>query len=77
MKIKNITDTKKFFEIICHCKGDVVLITSHGDRINLKSSICQYLELTEMFADSRIDEVEIIASNPDDIQLVMEFLVTA
>jgi len=75
MKIKNITDTQKFFNVLCNCKGSVELVTSQGDRINLKSTLCQYIALTEMFSDPKIDEVEIICSEPEDVQMLLDYLV--
>lgn len=75
MKVKNITDVNKFFEVICKCKGKVELITSEGDRLNLKSKLCQYLALTEMFTEARIDEVEIITYEPEDTALLIDYLV--
>ena len=49
MKIKNITEPKTFFEVLNQCKGTVELVTSEGDRLNLKSKLCQYITLTQMF----------------------------
>ena len=37
MKIKNINDVDKFFEVVDSCKGKVELVTGEGDRLNLKS----------------------------------------
>lgn len=75
MKVKNITDVNKFLEMICHCKGTVELITSDGDRLNLKSKLCQYIALTQMFSDAKIDEIEIIAYEPEDTQMILEYLI--
>ena len=75
MKIKNIEDTKRFFEMLCQCEGSVELVTKQGDRLNLKSTFCQYVALTEMFKESKIDDIEIIASEPKDLDLIMEFLI--
>ena len=46
MKIKNITDIDGFFKVIDSCQGKVELITGEGDRLNLKSKLCQYVSLT-------------------------------
>ena len=43
MKIQNITDVEKFFEVVDQCKGTVELVSPEGDRINLKSKLAQYL----------------------------------
>ena len=75
MKIKNITEPQKFFEVLNKCKGTVELVTSEGDRLNLKSKLCQYITLTQMFKDATIDEVEIIVSEPEDLNHLLDFLV--
>ena len=56
MKIKNITEPQKFFEVLNECKGRVELVTSEGDRLNMKSTLCQYIALTQMFKDARSAE---------------------
>lgn len=75
MKIKNINNPKRFFEVLNECKGRVELVTSEGDRLNLKSTLCQYIALTQMFKDARIDDVELIVSDPEDFNTLLEFLV--
>ena len=39
MKIKNINNVDKFFEVVDSCKGKVELVTGEGDRLNLKSKL--------------------------------------
>lgn len=75
MKIKNIHNPKKFFEMLDKCKGKVELITSEGDRLNLKSTLCQYIALTQMFTEAKIDSIELILSEPDDIALLLDYLI--
>lgn len=75
MKIKNITEPQKFFEVLKQAKGKVELVTSEGDRLNLKSTLCQYIALTQMFKDATINEVELLVSEPEDLNLLLNFLV--
>jgi hypothetical protein len=75
VKVKNITDPNKFFEMLCQCKGKVELVTSEGDRLNLKSKLCQYIALTQMFSEAKIDEIEIIAYEPEDTHMILEYLI--
>jgi hypothetical protein len=75
MKIKNITNPQRFFEVLNECKGRVELVTSEGDRLNLKSTLCQYIALTQMFKDARIDDVDLIVSEPEDFVRLMNFIV--
>jgi hypothetical protein len=75
MKIKNIVQPQLFFEMLRKCKGKVELVTSEGDRLNLKSTLCQYIMLTQMFNDAKMGEFELLLSEPEDILLIDEFLV--
>lgn len=75
MKIRNINDVGKFMKTVEKCKGRVELVTSQGDRLNLKSKLCQYFALSEMFTEAKIDEIEIIVSEPEDVSLLLEFLI--
>ena len=75
MKIKNITEPQEFFKVLENCKGTVELVTSEGDRLNLKSKLCQYITLTQMFKDATIEEVELVISEPEDMALLFNYLV--
>ncbi len=75
MKIKNITQPQKFFEMLQKTKGKVELVTSEGDRLNLKSTLCQYIMLTQLFSEAKIDEIELLVSEPEDLNLLLDYLV--
>lgn len=75
MIIKNITNPMQFFRAVEACEGRVELLTSEGDRLNLKSTLCQYIALTQMFQDARVEGVELSVSNPADFDKLMQFLV--
>lgn len=77
MHIKNIIEPSRFFEAVNACKGSVELLTGEGDRLNLKSTLCQYIALTQMFQDERIAGVELALSDPADEIRLKEFLVPA
>ena len=74
MKISNITNPKQFFQTVSACRGRVELGTSEGDRLNLKSTLCQYIALTQMFQDASIDDVELLISDPDDLERLKPYL---
>lgn len=75
MKVKNITNIEKFFEVIDKCKGKVELITSEGDILNLKSKLNQYIAFSHVFAEAKIDEIEIITHDPEDMHKLLEYLI--
>ena len=74
MKVQNITDIDKFFEVVERCSGKVELVTGEGDRLNLKSKLSQYVSIANIFSNSEIPELEIVAYEPDDIERLTEFM---
>ena len=59
MKIQNITNIEKFFEVVDSCEGKVELVTGEGDRLNLKSKLSQYVSMAKLFSDGTISELEL------------------
>ncbi|MBO5450521.1 MAG: polya polymerase [Lachnospiraceae bacterium] len=76
MKVQNITDVDKFFEVIDSCKGKVELVTGEGDRLNLKSKLSQYVSMANIFSDGTIAELELLAYEPEDIQKLLSFMMS-
>ena len=74
MKVQNITDIDKFFEVVDRCSGKVELVTGEGDRLNQKSKLSQYVSIANIFSNSEIPELEIVAYEPDDIERLTEFM---
>ena len=69
MKVSNIKDIDKFFEVVDSCKGRVELVTGEGDRLNLKSKLSQYVSL------AKIPELEIVAYEKEDIDKLLSFMI--
>ena len=75
MKVQNITDIDAFFKVVDNCKGRVELVTGEGDRLNLKSKLCQYVSLANIFSNGEIPELEIVAYEKEDIDKLMHFMI--
>ena len=75
MKVQNITDIDKFFKTVDSCKGKVELVTGEGDRLNLKSKLSQYVSMANLFSDGTIEELEVVAYEPEDISKLVAFMV--
>ena len=73
MKISHITDIEGFFKVIDSCKGRVELISQEGDRINQKSKLSHYFSLANIFSDGVVDELEIVAYDPEDVKRIIDF----
>ena len=76
MYIKDIIEPADFFAAVAACQGRVELVTGEGDRLNLKSTLCQYIALTQMLKDARMQDVELVVSDPKDYQALEKYLIT-
>ena len=74
MKIQNITNIEKFFEVVDSCTGKVELVTGEGDRLNLQSKLSQYVSMANIFSNGGIPELEIVAHEPEDIDKLVKFM---
>ena len=74
MKVTNITNIERFFNVVDACKGRVELVTGEGDRLNLKSKLCQYVSMANIFSNGEIPELEIIAYEREDIDRLISFM---
>ena len=76
MKVQNITDIDAFFKVVDACSGKVELVTGEGDRLNLKSKLSQYVSMANIFSNGEIPELEIIAYEKEDIDRLINFMMT-
>ncbi|MDY3248922.1 MAG: polya polymerase [Candidatus Choladocola sp.] len=74
MKVQNIKNIDKFFQVVDACEGKVELVTGEGDRLNLKSKLSQYVSMANIFSNGEIPELEIIAYEKDDIDRLINFM---
>ena len=75
MKVTNIKDVEKFFQVVDSCKGRVELVTGEGDRLNLKSKLSQIVSLANVFTNGEIPELELVAYEREDIDKLMNFMI--
>ena len=59
-------DVTKVLAVLDTCEGNVYLVTSEGDRLNLRSKLCQLVGLTRLIEGGRIAEASIICENKND-----------
>ena len=75
MKLQNVTNIEGFFKVVDSCAGKVELVTGEGDRLNLKSKLSQYVSLANIFSDGQIEELEVIAAEPADVEKLVNFMI--
>lgn len=59
----NVTD---FINALDKCKSGVYLVTAEGDRLNLKSKLCQFIGLAKLIEGGKISEARIECDSPED-----------
>ena len=75
MKVKNIENIDKFFEVVDKCEGTIELVTGEGDRLNLKSKLSQYVSLAKIFSNGEIPELELVAHEKADVDRLVDFMI--
>ena len=66
-------DLKEFNEVLAACKGDVFMVTPEGDRLNLKSKLCQLIGLTSLIEGGKIAEAFVVCDNEADESKLFRF----
>lgn len=74
MKITNIKNVDAFFKMIDQCSGKVELVTDEGDRLNLKSKLCQVVALAGVFSCEEIPSMELVAYEQEDMVRIVDFM---
>ena len=59
-------DVPEFLRILDTCVGNVYLMTREGDKLNLKSKLCQLVGLTQLIEGGKIAEAFVECEDPED-----------
>ena len=76
MKFHNIRDIDGFFKEVEHCEGSVEIVTKEGDRLNLKSQLARIVAYANIFSGGNIPEMELLASDPKDMERLMLHMIS-
>lgn len=74
MKLKENTDLIGFIKTIKNCRQDVFFCTAEGDRLNLKSTLAQYLFSTLSGNGDILQSGNIECGEPSDYQMLEAYL---
>lgn len=72
LQLHNI-NVQEFLSVLDSCKGNVYLVTREGDRLNLKSKLCQLVGLTQLIEGGKIAEAFIVCDDPEDESKLFRF----
>ncbi len=66
-------EVQAFLAEIDKCEGDVFLVTDEGDRLNLKSKLCQLIGLTQLIEGGKISNAHLECQKPEDESKLFRF----
>ena len=66
-------DVPSFLSVLDSCEGNVYLVTREGDHLNLKSKLCQLVDLTQLIEGGKIAEAYIVCENSNDESKLFRF----
>ncbi len=66
-------DLKEFNEVLATCTGNVFMVTPDGDRLNLKSKLCQLIGFTKLIEGGSIANATLLCENKEDESKLFRF----
>ena len=66
-------DLNAFNTALSSCTGDVYMVTPEGDKLNLKSKLCQLIGFQRLLQTDRIETAQLHCTNPEDEHLFSHF----
>ena len=63
----------EFLKELDSCKGNVYLVPREGDRLNLRSKLCQLVGLTQLIEGGKIAEAFVECDDPEDESKLFRF----
>ena len=66
-------DVPAFLQVLDNCEGEVYLMTRDGDRLNLKSKLCQLVGLTALIEGGKIAEAFVMCEKQADENMLFRF----
>lgn len=66
-------DIPALLKVIDSCEGEVYLVSDEGDRLNLKSKLCQIVGLTQLIEGGKIANASIVCDKQEDETKLFRF----
>lgn len=66
-------DVQAFLRVLDTCSGDVYLVTEDGDKLNLRSKLCQLIGLTKLIEGGKIAKASVKCDNIEDESKIFRY----
>ncbi len=70
--LKNV-DVNDFLHLIDACKGNIYLVTEEGDKLNLKSKLCQLVGLSKLIEGGFISNAKLVCDSQEDEKVLVRY----
>jgi hypothetical protein len=70
--LKNV-DINDFLSIVNSCKGNLYLVTPEGDKLNLKSTLCQLVGLSKLIEGGIVADASLVCDNIEDETILVKY----
>lgn len=74
MKLKEKIDYSAFLRNVQKCSSEVLLVTPEGDRLNLKSTLSQFVFAAALSGSLDLSDAELVLADPEDAALLESFV---
>ncbi len=75
MKLKENINLSDFIIKVRECRADVTFLSPEGDRLALKSSLCQYIFASLQGQPTLLKNAEILCEDSADYALLRDYLI--
>jgi len=66
-------DVNDFLKLIDSCKGNIYLVTKEGDKLNLKSKLCQLVGLSRLIEGGIINDASLVCDSIEDEGMLVRY----
>ncbi len=74
MKLKENINLSDFIIKVRECCADVTFLSPEGDRLALKSALCQYIFASLQGQPALLNDAEILCEDSTDYELLRDYL---
>lgn len=74
MKLLDDINLADFFRKVQTCRGEVLLVTSEGDRLNLKSALSQFVFAAAIRGNLQFSGASILLEYPGDKDTLTDYI---
>ena len=74
MNLRDHIDYSAFLRTVHQCRGEVLLVTPEGDRLNLKSTLSQFVFAAAITGRLCLSEASLVLEDGADAAVLKDFL---